>query len=66
MTPVGVFDSLECPACGTFHGVLAGMLGPHDGTVWACNCGNQLFLLTPTGAPMCALCGIRAQSWVDG
>lgn len=64
--PVGVYEDFECPKCTTNHGVRIGLLGPHDGNVWACNCGNQLFILTPTRAPMCALCGLRATSWAEG
>lgn len=66
VTPVGCFDDLECPSCGTHHGVRTGTIGTHDGTVWQCNCGNDLFVLTMKGAPLCILCGTRATSWADG
>lgn len=66
VSPVGVYDELECPSCGAFKGVRTSTIAPEDGEVWQCNCGNQLFFLTPTGAPLCANCGLRATSWAEG
>lgn len=66
VTPVGVFEDLECPQCGAFKGVRTSTLTTENDTVWRCNCGNDYFLLTASGAPMCANCGVRATSWADG
>lgn len=66
VSPVGVYDELECPSCGALKGVRTSTIAPEDGEVWQCNCGNQLFFLTPTGAPLCANCGLRATSWAEG
>jgi hypothetical protein len=65
VSPEGVLDGLQCPECKLFTGVRLGLIGP-DAQRWACNCGNELFYLTPTGAPLCCNCGLRATSWVDG
>ena len=47
--PTGVVD-LECPECGTFKGKYKFEFTPQKGTfVRECNCGNQLFYLTPDG-----------------
>ena len=55
--PVGVVD-LECPECGTFKGKYKFEFHPAIGQlIRTCNCGNQLFYLTPDGH-MCANCGI--------
>ena len=49
---------LECPQCHTMKGLFRFAFFPADGQmVWQCNCGNQLFYLTPEGH-MCANCGI--------
>lgn len=65
VVPVGTVADLECSACGCFTGVLVAMVEP-EGDRWQCSCECQLFYLTATGAPMCAGCGRRATSWVDG
>jgi len=66
VAPVGV-TRLECDGCGTQKGVWVGAMGPAEGElVWRCSCDNDLFTLQPTGAPMCARCGLRATSWADG
>ncbi len=66
VSPVGVVNDLECPACGIRRGARTGTLTPHDEIIWRCNCGNDYFLLTPVGAPMCANCGVRATDWAEG
>ncbi len=66
VSPVGLVDELECPACGVFAGVRRALIAPEDNERWRCNCGNELFVLTRTGAPLCPNCGLRANSWVDG
>lgn len=52
---------LECPQCQTNKGAFTGNCYPENGLVWECECGNELFLLTPDGE-MCPVCGL----YVDG
>lgn len=48
----------ECPACGSMKGKWAFEFYPSEGQkVRECDCGNQLFYLTPDGH-LCANCGI--------
>jgi len=55
VAPIGTVE-LECPECGTWKGVYAGLTAPD--TVWQCNCGNQHFYITGEDA-MCSRCGLR-------
>lgn len=56
VAPVGTVD-LECPSCRTMKGKWRFEFQPTPGTlVRECNCGNQLFYLTPAGH-LCANCG---------
>lgn len=57
VAPVGT-TCLECPSCGSFKGIMKGLTEP-EGLVFACNCGNNLFFLTPNNYPMCCNCGSR-------
>lgn len=55
--PTGTL-ALECPSCGAVKGHWKFEFQPAEGQlVRTCNCGNQLFYLTPEGH-MCANCGI--------
>ena len=57
VAPIGT-TQLECPECHTMKGLWKFPFAPNEGQeVWQCNCGNQLFYLTPDG-PLCANCGI--------
>ena len=48
---------LQCPACRTMKGLWRFEFAPPDGQlVRECDCGNQLFYLTPDGH-LCARCG---------
>jgi hypothetical protein len=58
---VGV-TSLECPKCKRYWGAFKHCVEPE--IAWACNCGERLFWLTPTGA-MCRRCGVRSNQWAD-
>lgn len=50
--------ALECPSCHRHTGRYKFEFQPPDNTmVRVCNCGNQLFYLTPEGH-LCASCGI--------
>lgn len=52
---------LECPKCHTMKGLWKYPFAPADGDfMWKCNCGNNLFYLTPQGH-LCANCGILQQ-----
>lgn len=55
--------TLECEACSRWFGVWVAPVNPEDR--WECNCGNQLFWLTPEGA-QCRGCGIISTDWIDG
>jgi hypothetical protein len=55
----------ECPFCGLHQGAFVGAILPQGGTQWICECGNETFMLLPTGAPQCAFCGLRADGWVN-
>jgi hypothetical protein len=56
VAPVGTVQ-LECPDCKTMKGLFRFPFAPADGQlVRECDCGNQLFYLTPEGH-MCANCG---------
>lgn len=57
VAPTGT-THLECPACHTEKGHWKFEFMPSVGQmVRTCDCGNQLFYLTPEGH-MCANCGI--------
>lgn len=50
--------ALECPECHAHKGRYKFEFAPSEGQMMrACNCGNQLFYLTPD-AHMCANCGL--------
>ena len=48
-------DWLDCPSCTLVRGRFVGPC-EREGLQWACNCGNDLFHLTPDGiyCPHCA------------
>jgi len=49
---------LECPNCKSMKGIYRFQFMPSEGQlVRECNCGNQLFYLTPDGH-LCANCGL--------
>ena len=49
---------LECPSCGSTKGRYRFQFEPPEGLLRrVCDCGNDLFRLTPDGH-MCANCGI--------
>lgn len=57
VAPTGT-TQLECPACQSIKGHWKFEFMPAVGElVRECNCGNQLFYLTPEGH-MCANCGV--------
>jgi hypothetical protein len=57
VAPTGI-ESFECPSCRRFTGHWKFEFYPReDQPVRECNCGNQLFYLTPDGH-LCANCGI--------
>lgn len=53
---------LECPKCARMWGAYKHCVEPD--AAWRCNCGEQLFWLTPTGA-MCRRCGTRSNQWAE-
>lgn len=57
VAPTGT-TTFECPVCHTMKGKWKFEFAPSDGQLArTCNCGNQLFYLTPDGH-LCANCGI--------
>lgn len=57
VAPTGI-ESFQCPACERFTGHWKFEFYPAaDQMVRECNCGNQLFYLTPDGH-LCANCGV--------
>jgi hypothetical protein len=57
VAPTGT-TQLECPECHTMKGHWKFEFAPSPGElVRECNCGNQLFYLTPQGH-LCANCGV--------
>lgn len=54
VAPVGT-TQLECPECRTLKGVFTYPCEP-EGERWECQCGCQLFWITPTYS-MCYNCG---------
>jgi len=57
VAPTGTVQ-LECPECKTMKGLFKFPFAPATGElVRECNCGNQLFYLTPEGH-LCTNCGI--------
>lgn len=56
VAPIGT-TRFECPECHSMKGLWRFEFAPSVGQmVRECNCGNQLFYLTPDGH-MCANCG---------
>lgn len=60
VAPVGG-QHFDCPKCNRMWGAVKHAIEPE--TAWRCNCGEQLFWLTPKGA-MCRRCGIVPTDWV--
>jgi len=60
VAPAGVVW-LECPKCKTEHGLFKFPCSYSDKSHWECNCGNDLFHVTPDGY-YCPNCG----SWAEG
>ena len=57
VVPTGAVN-FECPGCGRWTGHWKYEFYPSEGQmVRQCNCGNQLFYLTPDGH-LCASCGL--------
>ena len=49
--------TFECPECGTYKGVLIGVISPDENTeIWVCNCGCDFFNVLNDGF-MCVRCG---------
>lgn len=53
VAPAGT-DRLECPSCHAIKGVFTGDAG--SGWTWHCDCGCNLFLITPERT-VCFRCG---------
>lgn len=59
VAPVGV-TWMECDECGTMKKVFKYMVA-RDGDEWVCDCGSNLFKVTPNGI-YCPNCG----AWQEG
>ena len=53
-------ETMECPSCGFYHGTFRGPYKPN--IVFRCNCGSDLFYLSPDGH-VCHACGTLSWSW---
>lgn len=53
---------MECPACGLMRGRYKFHHCHVDKKHWTCNCGNDLFSLTPDFI-YCPNCGARQAPW---
>lgn len=54
---VGGTSGFECPSCGFYKGVFAGLFDPPSDTpIWTCPCGCDTFKITPD-IILCVLCG---------
>jgi hypothetical protein len=56
VAPIGATEAFTCPSCGTHRGRWKFEFTPPETTIWTCNCGNQLFNITPKGT-FCPGCG---------
>lgn len=61
VAPVGMIG-FDCPSCGLAKGTFEGLCVPQNAYTWHCNCGSELFNLTPDGA-FCINCGIMTTNW---
>ena len=62
VSPEGVIDCLECPACRLPTGVRKGMCEPEKGVRWVCTCGCDLFYILVHGC-QCLMCGLLAKGF---
>jgi hypothetical protein len=62
VAPVGAVH-LECPSCHRMWGAYKHAVEPPK-AFWRCNCGEELFWLTPKGA-MCRRCGLVSNDWAN-
>jgi hypothetical protein len=53
----GPVRCMECPACGLEKGRPVGPFEKEGRAHWVCNCGNDLFYITPEGN-YCPHCGV--------
>lgn len=56
VAPLGTV-SFECPNCGLMRGTHTRLVGPEDGIIWTCGCGNHLFVITAKYNAVCIGCG---------
>jgi hypothetical protein len=56
VAPVGT-TLLECPECDAHKGLWMGVIMPPERQIWTCNCGGELFYITPDGT-FCPNCGV--------
>jgi hypothetical protein len=65
VAPVGT-SRLECPSCKTLRGVWSRPCGGAQGEpYWTCQCGCDLFMLTPRSL-ICTACAERKVGWYIG
>lgn len=57
VAPIGTVE-LECPNCHTWKGLFANPVAPFSEVVYECDCGGQIFFITPDGAS-CYVCGLE-------
>lgn len=66
ISPIGMFDAMECPDCGLMKGVrTTAVTTGDDGIHWACRCGNIFYVLTNKSI-LCTHCGTpQSGMWDD-
>lgn len=55
VAPIGE-SQLQCPECETFKGVFVNPVVPRHESMWTCDCGCDLFYVSPEGLT-CYQCG---------
>jgi hypothetical protein len=63
VAPVGT-TWLECPECRTEKGLFTGACLPEGGEMWTCECGCEVFFITPH-AVQCYNCGAHQHGMWD-
>ena len=62
VVPIGVLECFECPSCHLMRGMFRYPFVKEGQQVWVCNCGNDLFHMTPNGM-YCPNCGDWQTGW---
>ena len=61
VAPLGITE-LECPSCHAAKGYFLGSV-LRDREVFVCNCGCDVFRISPSVGPYCVHCAEAATGW---